>query len=180
MVIRDPLPHTVMDPHGAVRSVQVADLTLSGATTDAPWSAAGLERLGYAYWRLLRRATLGLVRVVPVPPGHAVVLLARPLVLLRFSEPRYVMGAERASVRWRIRDGLLVAAEGREGPGRFAIVVTRVPGDDARARVEVEVAGFYPAIALRLSRGLYRVTQARVHVWVTHAYLRSLGRQPPA
>jgi hypothetical protein len=42
--------------------------------------------------------------------------------------------------------------------------------------VEVEVANFYPTIASSLSRWLYANTQSRIHVLVTHGFLRSLAR----
>ena len=42
--------------------------------------------------------------------------------------------------------------------------------------VEVEVANFYPAVASRLSRFVYTNTQSRIHVIVTHGFLRSLAR----
>jgi hypothetical protein len=41
--------------------------------------------------------------------------------------------------------------------------------------VEVEVASFYPAIALRIARWFYTQTQSRIHVLVTHGFLRSLA-----
>jgi hypothetical protein len=40
----------------------------------------------------------------------------------------------------------------------------------------VEVANFYPAIAHSISRWLYENTQSRVHVIVTHGFLRNLAR----
>jgi hypothetical protein len=42
--------------------------------------------------------------------------------------------------------------------------------------LEIEVANFYPAIAFSLGRRLYDLTQSRVHVAVTKAFLRSLAR----
>jgi len=44
-----------------------------------------------------------------------------------------------------------------------------------------EVANFYPLIGgwgwfSRIGRHLYRITQLRIHVIVTHAFLRSLAR----
>ena len=42
-------------------------------------------------------------------------------------------------------------------------------------RIEVEVANFYPAIAAGFSKPVYMVTQAFLHVLVTHAFLRSLA-----
>jgi hypothetical protein len=46
----------------------------------------------------------------------------------------------------------------------------------ARVHVEIEVASFYPAIAFAVSRRLYDLTQSRLHVLITHAFLRSLVR----
>lgn len=46
----------------------------------------------------------------------------------------------------------------------------------ARVHVEVEVANFYPAIASGFGRRVYNTTQARIHVMVTHGFLRSLAR----
>jgi hypothetical protein len=42
--------------------------------------------------------------------------------------------------------------------------------------VEVEVANFYPTIASRLSRFVSTQTQSRIHVVLTHGFLRSLAR----
>ena len=38
-----------------------------------------------------------------------------------------------------------------------------------------EVVNFYPMIASRLGRWIYDQTQLRIHVIVTHAFLRSLA-----
>jgi phenylalanine-4-hydroxylase len=45
-----------------------------------------------------------------------------------------------------------------------------------RVHVEVEIANFYPAIATWVARWFYRQTQSRIHVMVTHGFLRSLAR----
>ena len=42
--------------------------------------------------------------------------------------------------------------------------------------MEVEVASFYPAIATWLTGFVYSHTQSRIHVLVTHGFLRSLAR----
>jgi len=57
--------------------------------------------------------------------------------------------------------------------------VRRLPGERpgyGRVHVEVEVANFYPAIAHLVARWFYRETQSRIHVLVTHGFLRSLAR----
>jgi hypothetical protein len=178
-VITDPARHTVMDARGAVRSVQAADITLPAAELEALWSPMHLERLAATYWRFLTRATLGLIQISYRQSERAVVLVTRPFVLLRFFPPEYEMAPDRGLVRWRIRDGVLVARPGRGGEGYLEIEVRRIPTDDparARAHVEVAVANFYPAIALSIARWVYAATQSRIHVLITHAFLRSLAR----
>jgi hypothetical protein len=178
-VIRDPDQHTVMDEHGAVRSTQAADISMPETALEAIWTPMHLERLARTYWRYLSRVTLGLIRVVYTPTERMVVFIVRPLVLLRFHAPEYAMDAERGIVRWRIRDGILVASEGHEGDGYLEIDVHRcapeAPGS-AKLHVEVEIASFYPAIALRIARWFYAQTQSRIHVLVTHGFLRSLSK----
>jgi hypothetical protein len=179
-VIRDPAEHTVMDEHGAVRSTQAAEISMPVADLEAIWTPMYLERLARTYWRYLPRVTLGLIRVVYTPTERMVVFIARPIVLLRFRAPEYELEADRGVVRWRIRDGLLVASEGHEGDGYLEIDVRRLPPkapDTARIHVEVEIASFYPAIALRIARWFYKNTQSRIHVLVTHGFLRSLGKR---
>jgi hypothetical protein len=46
----------------------------------------------------------------------------------------------------------------------------------AKLRIEVEVANFYPSIAAGFSTPVYEATQSAIHVLVTHAFLRSLAK----
>ncbi|HEX5146157.1 MAG TPA: hypothetical protein VFV85_03975 [Conexibacter sp.] len=173
---------TTIGAEGAVRSVQSGELTLPVAALAQLWTPVGLERLARTYWRFLTRVTLGLIRVDYGATQRTVVLLRRPLRLLRFKAPEYAMDARRGTVRWRIEDGLLVEGRGHNGDGYLQIDVQLLPPPQAdperlaRIRVEVAVANFYPSIARRLSRPVYRVTQSRIHVLVTYAFLRSLAR----
>lgn len=164
---------------GAVRSVQTADLLVEQAALQEIWSSTYLERLARTYWRFLSRATLGLIRVHYTEGERSVVLLVSPLKLLTFHAPEYEMDPSRGLVRWRIARGLLVARRGRNGGGYLQIEVRRRPGEnpsEAHLHVEVEVANFYPSIASGLSRRLYNATQSRIHVIITHGFLRSLAR----
>jgi hypothetical protein len=176
--IVSPPRSTVMASDGAVRSAQSAELTLPRGELDRVWNAPNLENLGRTYWRFLSRVTLGLIRVRYGTDERRVVFLARPLTLLRFEAPEYTFEADHGTIKWRIRDGLLVSRGGR-GCGFLAINVTRMDdGADsglARIRIEVEVANFYPAIAESFSTPVYEATQSSIHVLVTHAYLRSLA-----
>jgi len=180
--IVDPSDSTTTDPSGAMRSVQGADLYLDAVELDRIWSPMHLERLARTYWRFLTRATLGLVRIHYTDRERFVVLAFAPLKLLTFQAPEYEMDADRGIVRWRIERGLLVASRGRGGNGYLQIDVHRYGTDDrtrppqARLHVEVEVANFYPAIASGIGRWAYNETQSRVHVIITHGFLRSLAR----
>lgn len=177
--IVSPPRSTVIAKDGAVRSVQAAELTLDGGQLDRLWNPENLENLARTYWRFLSRVTLGLIRVVYGEDERSVVFLGRPFRLLRFEAPEYLLERDHGKVSWRIRDGLLVARSGR-GCGFLALDVRRLvdagPGGQARVRIEVEVANFYPAIAVGFSTPVYEVTQSSIHVLVTHAFLRSLAR----
>ena len=104
--------------------------------------------------------------------------LGRPLTLLRFDAPEYELERDHGKVSWRIRDGLLVARAGR-GCGFLSLDVRHLgyePDGRVKVRIEVEVANFYPAIAVGFSTPVYEATQSAIHVLVTHAFLRSLAR----
>jgi hypothetical protein len=175
--IADPEHHTVIDPGGAVRSIQAADVDVPQAELDALWTPMHLERLARTYWSYLSRVTLGLIRVTYTESERAIVFIARPIVLLRFHAPDYRLSADRGIVRWNIQDGLLVS---RPHEGFLEIDVRRLesprPGY-RRLHVEVEVANFYPSLAAWLTRWFYTQTQSRIHVLVTHGFLRSLGKR---
>ena len=187
--------HTTVDEDtGAVRSVQAADLVVPETALREVWTPAHLERLARTYWRFLARITLGLVHVHYGESERSVVFLLPAIRLITFAEPEYETGTDHGLVRWRIERGLLVAGAGRRaaqtangpagGPerheaGHLQIEVRRVPESKpgrARLHIEVEVANFYPAIAFALGRRLYNTTQSRIHVLITHAFLRSLAR----
>jgi hypothetical protein len=175
-VIADPEQHTVMDAGGAVRSIQAANVDMPASELDAIWTPEHLERLARTYWKYLSRVTLGLIRVVYTQDERLVVLLRRPFVLLRFGAPEYEISGDRGIVRWYIQDGLLVA---RRNQGFLEIDVRRMESDRpgyVRAHVEVEVSNFYPAIAHFIARWFYAQTQSRIHVLVTHGFLKSLAK----
>jgi hypothetical protein len=174
-VIADPEQHTTMDASGAVRSIQAANVDMPDDELEQIWSPASLERLARTYWWYLSRVTLGLVRVHYRSDERAVVLITRPFVLLRFHKPDYELSSDRGVVRWRIRDGLLVADQDE---GYLEIDVRREAADHpgyGRLHIEVEVANFYPALA-RPFRWFYANTQSRIHVIVTHGFLKRLAR----
>ncbi len=181
-VIVSPRRSTVIARDGAVRSVQSAVLTMAAADLDRIWTPANLENLARTYWRFLSRVTLGLIRVAYTADSRSVVLLGRPLTLLRFGAPEYTIEDDHGGVRWPIRDGLLVARTGR-GCGFLALDVRREPPRGRAGRfsredllIEVEVANFYPSISVGFSEPVYEMTQSAVHVLVTHAFLRSLAK----
>jgi hypothetical protein len=164
---------------GAVRSVQTAEVALPADRVDALWSPLYLERLARTYLRFLTRATLGVVRVFYAEDQRSVCLLLPSLRLLTFAPPEYAMDERRGVVRWSIVGGLLVARRGRRADGYLEIDVQRRPAAEpgrTLVHVEVEVADFHPAIASAVGRWVYANTQSRMHVLVTHGFLRSLAR----
>jgi hypothetical protein len=177
-VIVSPRQSTVIQRDGAVRSVQSAELTIDERDMEELWTPANLENLARTYWRFLSRVTLGLIRVVYDAHSRSVVLLGRPLTLLRFDAPEYTLEDDHGIVTWRIRDGLLVARAGR-GCGFLSLDVRRqLPdgGERRRVRIEVAVANFFPSIAVGFSIPVYEMTQSTIHVLVTNAFLRSLAK----
>jgi hypothetical protein len=175
-IIRVPQPGASED--GAVGSRQVAEVTLPREELEKMWSPVYLERLARTYWSFLSRFSLGLIRVLYSEDSRDVVLLRRPFVLLRFRKPEYQVDAEGGTVTWPIDRGVLVARRGR-GRGFLRLGVRREPVSDGDAEVTLlvssEVVNFYPTIATNLSGWIYRQTQLRIHVIVTHAFLRSLA-----
>lgn len=178
-VIHTPTDDTRMSEDGAVRSVQGADIVMPRETLEELWDPLHLERLARTYWSFLSRCTLGMIKV-RYTPGERYVTLLGVVRLLTFDAPEYEMSADRGLVRWRIVKGLLVAPPGRGKDGYLEIEVRRLPCREqgkARVNVEVVVANFYPQIAHRLSRFIYTNTQSRIHVIVTHGFLRRLVKR---
>jgi len=177
-----PVPQSGHAPDGAIASRQRAEVTLPRSELERIWTPEYLERLARTYWRFLTRVSLGVLRVLYTESSREVVVLTRPLVLLRFSTPEYEVGPGRASVTWRIQRGLLVAPRGR-GRGYLRITVAKGEdqGTESTVTVTSEVASFYPMLAgwggfARIGKVIYGFTQLRIHVIVTHAFLRSLAR----
>jgi hypothetical protein len=171
---------------GSVTTKQVAEVTLPDSELQRMWNAEYLERLARTYWRFLTRVSLGILRVLYKADSREIVVLFRPLTLLRFHAPEYETEADCGSVTWRIDKGLLVAPIGRS-KGYLRITVQRCPPEDdappglEKLLVSSEVANFYPTIGgwgwfARIGHYLYRLTQLRIHVIVTNAFLRSLAR----
>lgn len=167
---------TVLDDDGAVCSVQTGVVWVPTARLQDMWAPEYLERLARTYWFHLSRISFRLLRVMYTPQGRAMALFG-VIPLITFREPEYELGGDRASVKWRINRGILVSRRSAED-GCLQILVRREesdrPGMD-RVHLELRIANFYPAIAERLSRGLYSATQSRIHVFVVLSFLRSLA-----
>ncbi|HEY1776275.1 MAG TPA: hypothetical protein VGG41_08975 [Solirubrobacteraceae bacterium] len=177
--IVDPEGAPTISADGAARSVQAAELTIPTGELLELWSPETLERLARTYWRFLERCSLGLIRVRYGEHERSVVLICRPLVLIRFDPPRYELGSQRGVVRWQIRGGALVSHRQNRRGGFLQIDVRRMdsPREGYQAiHIEVAVLSFYPALASVLGPGLYAATQSAIHVLVTHGFLRSLAR----
>jgi hypothetical protein len=167
---------------GAVGSAQAADLDVrEPASRIMNWRF--LEWAAAEYWRVISRFTLGLVRVASAPGDQCVVLVARPLVLLRFHPPEYEVEERQASVTWRIKRGILVARDGRgRGFLRLSLGPVERSGGNGHATVpaEMQVHNFYPWLRgtggfARVGVWIYAQTQQRIHRSVTRRFLRRLA-----
>jgi hypothetical protein len=169
---------------GSVTTRQEAEVTVPREALDRLWIPENLENLARTYWAFLIRISLGVLKIRYGPDSREIVAFGF-LVLLRFHKPDYETSAERGCVTWRINRGFLVAPGGRN-KGHLRICVER-PAElngsgDVTVHVSSEVGAFVPMLTfpgLRslggFGRWLYKQTQLRIHVIVTHAFLRSLG-----
>jgi hypothetical protein len=176
-IVHEPQAHG-SEESGATGSRQVAEVTLPKSELEPMWTPEHLESLARTYWSFLSRFSLGLIRVLYSEDSRDVVFLRRPFVLLRFRKPEYDFNRDGGTVTWPIDRGVLVARRGR-GRGYLRLSVHRKPAQEGSAEVTVvvssEVVNFYPTIVSRFSRWIYDQTQLRIHLIVTHAFLRSLA-----
>lgn len=169
---------------GSVTTRQEAEVTVPRDALERLWVPENLENLARTYWAFLIRISAGLLKIRYGPDSREIVAFGF-LVLLRFHKPDYETSAERGCVTWRINRGFLVAPGGRN-KGHLRICVERPEGlngsDEVTVHVSSEVGAFVPMLTfpgLRsltgFGRWLYKQTQLRIHVIVTHAFLKSLG-----
>jgi hypothetical protein len=169
---------------GAVESVQEAELWLDEPASRVV-SRSFLEWAARAYWRLITRFTLGLIRITSYGGDQCVVLLGRPLVLLRFHAPEYEVSGQEGSVSWRIKRGLLVSRGGRDR-GTLCLSVSAMERSEGSCSVHVRMAvqNFYPWLRgtgpfAQVGVWIYAQTQQRIHRAVTRGFLRRLARTAP-
>jgi hypothetical protein len=169
---------------GSVTTRQEAEVTVPRDALERLWTPENLENLARTYWAFLIRFFRGLVKIRYGQDSREIVALGF-IVLLRFHKPDYEADGNRGCVTWRINKGFLVAPGGRN-KGHLRICVERpddLNGDgEVNVKVSSEVGAFVPMLSfpgLRklsgLGRWIYKQTQLRIHVIVTHAFLRSLG-----
>ena len=178
------VPEQGYEDDGSVTTRQEAEVTVPRETLDQLWTPANLENLARTYWAFLIRISRGILKIRYSENSRAIVACGF-IVLLRFHRPEYETSACRGCVTWRIHKGVLVAPGGRD-KGHLRICVERPEdmngGSEVPVLVSSEVGAFVPTLSfpgLRavsgFGRWFYRQTQLRVHVVVTHAFLRSLG-----
>lgn len=178
------VPEQGYAPDGSVSTKQEAEITVPRSALDRLWTVENLENLARTYWAFLSRISLGLLKIRYGQDCREIVLFGF-IVLLRFHRPEYETSGGRGCVTWRINKGILVAPGGRN-KGYLQICVIRPEEENGSGDVTVtvtsEVAGFVPTLSLpflrnvtAFGRWLYKQTQLRIHVIVTHAFLKSLG-----
>ncbi|HEY7150634.1 MAG TPA: hypothetical protein VH391_03040 [Solirubrobacterales bacterium] len=169
---------------GPVASVHESELLVTEEYLQRVLSMEVLRQISAAYWRFLRRISLGLLRKHAESTHESLVVVLPRAALLRFQSPRYQEGSDSAAVTWPIDRGLLVAPEGR-GRGSLRISLQRVPSSPRRPRqarvlMRMEVVGYYPWCRGRgwfapVGTWLYAHTQAEVHRLVLRGFMRSLA-----
>jgi hypothetical protein len=109
------------------------------------------------------------------------VLVAPPLVLLRFHAPEYELSADEGAVTWRIKRGILVSREGQDS-GSLRLSVSTMDRADGHSHVHLamEVHNFYPWLRgagpfARVGVWIYAQTQQRIHRAVTRGFLRRIA-----
>lgn len=178
------VPEQAYADDGSVTTRQEAEVTVPRDALDRLWIPENLENLARTYWAFLIHFFRGLVKIRYGTDCREIVALGF-IVLLRFHTPDYETDPDRGCVTWRINKGFLVAPGGRD-KGHLRICVERPAemngGGDVTVTVSSEVGAFVPTLTfpgLRLISGFgrwfYKQTQLRIHVIVTHAFLRSLG-----
>jgi hypothetical protein len=180
-ILPDPIRGAATED-GPLRSAQEADVSLTKEELEELWRPETLERLARAYWRFLETRSLHALKVEYGPNDRSVVLGSKKLTLLRFRAPNFDRGPGFGRVTWRIERGVLVAPEGR-GRGFLRFDVRRLgEADDGRehVRIRIEVSNFYPMLRgsgkmARFGAFFYGQTQARLHTWMTHGFLKSLA-----
>jgi hypothetical protein len=169
---------------GAVGSVQAAELDVR-EPAGRVMSRGFLEQAAAEYWRVITHFSLGLVRMISDAEDQCVVLIGRPLVLLRFQLPDYEASESEASVTWRIERGILVSPKGRNrGFLRLSLEPLEPSGTrrHRRVRAQMEVRNFYPWLLgrgrfARVGVWIYSQTQQRIHRAVTRRFLKKLSRE---
>lgn len=181
-ILPDPIRGAATED-GPLRSAQEADVSLTRTELEELWKPETLERLARAYWRFLEKRSLHALKVIYGPNDRSVVLGSKRLTLLRFRAPNFDRGKGFGRVTWQIERGVLVAPEGR-GRGFLRFDIRRLgEAADGRehVRIRIEVANFYPMLrgsgrTARFGALFYGQTQARIHRWMTHGFLRSLAK----
>ena len=183
-IVQVPSPATTAD--GSVTTEQTAEVTLPRARARPDLDpgvprAPGAHLLALPHAGLARPAARALHRRLARDRGAHPAVRAAALPRARVRDQRRLRHGHLADRRTGCSCARAGAARATCGLGRGA----RARATAARARppctVTSEVANFYPRIAgwgwfARIGRLVYRFTQLRIHVIVTHAFLRSLAR----
>ena len=137
-------------------------------------SEHGAKQLGSIYWREVRRATRGLVRVRELDSAVEIRLVGRP-TLLRFTPAQLTVEPDAVSCVYSITGGLL----SREPTGTITFTQRKL---DDRVLLWSGIKGFHPTLAARpgapdWTGELYKRIQARLHVAISGDYFRRLIRE---
>jgi hypothetical protein len=135
------------------------------------FSQSGAEHLGLAYWRVVERVTLGLVRARERSGTLELRLFGHGPALLRFGRPTLHATKTLVSCSYPIEGGLLAQRAAGE------IAFAQVGGSPAI--VHSTIRGFFPSLAAGQGErdwtgALYSQVQSRIHVAISRRYFARL------
>ena len=177
-VIRDPDEHTTFDERGAVRSIQAADLTLPGEELDScgrrcTWSASR-ARTGST-----SRASRSASSASPTRRRSAWSCSSRGRSCCCASARRSTTIDADARDRALAHPRRAARRARAATHGYLEIDVRRCPEEAPGQATHARRGGgreLLPGARLPVARWFYANTQSRIHVLVTHGFLRSLAR----
>jgi hypothetical protein len=163
---------------GCLWSEQRVEIPRTQWPRDQALDAAFIEQLSAAYFRAMRRMTLGVFYTAPRGAGMA---MRAPIVgdVLVFADKRSASDAKRVRISWTVVGG---AMRSRRAPVGGQIIFEAMPDQSNKTitliiRVEEYTTRLIDLFGRRLGIIIYHCTQGLSHRTLTLRFLRKEARQ---